>query len=285
LTSGQLPVGLTLSSSGVISGTPTTYGTSTFSVTASDAASASVSASFTLSIGYLVGDVFPFTGDSAGSFGDGLLNTLDLTTILRGVTNIGTVPAACSDRFDAMDAYPADTATVRGGDGIINTLDLIVVLRRVVNIDTSRPGRLSRNACSSAAKPANVRRNKPASGTLELLPAAPGSGGSQRSAIYLSATADLDLAGLSLSITSASNSALRFIAADQAPSITDNGVAGSLGVAWLNGWSARAGQRILLGYVEARSGSSLAIHGVSANTTGGGEEVILEFTSSRRPPR
>ncbi len=57
-------------------------------------------------LSYLVGDAYPFTGDSLGSFGQGVLNTLSLITTLRAVTRLpGFLPATCSDRFDAMDSY------------------------------------------------------------------------------------------------------------------------------------------------------------------------------------
>ena len=63
---------------------------------------------------------------------------------MRAVTNVpGFRPPVCSDRFDAMDSFPADSAS-RGGDGQLTTLDLLITLRRVTNIDTSRPRRLSR---------------------------------------------------------------------------------------------------------------------------------------------
>jgi hypothetical protein len=90
------------------------------------------------------------------------------------------------------------------------------------------------------------RRNVTGSpeGTLELVPAGAAGDGSQRTAVFLRAIADLDLAGLSFSVTSASNSQLQFTASDQPPSISDTGVAGSLGLAWLSGWSARAGQSV-----------------------------------------
>lgn len=50
ITSGSLPAGLGLSSSGVISGTPTTDGTATFSGTVTDSVFATASVSFTLTI-------------------------------------------------------------------------------------------------------------------------------------------------------------------------------------------------------------------------------------------
>jgi hypothetical protein len=186
-----------------------------------------------------------------------------------------------------MDTYPVDTPTTRGGDGVLNTLDLIVLLQRITNIDTTRPTRTPLTTCSATQAQTAARRSLaapgPAAGKLELVPAGVASDGSQRTAIFLQATVDLDLAGLSFSITSGSNNPLRFIASDQPPSMTDTGVAGRLALAWLNGWSARAGQRVLLGYVETSSGSSLAIQAVSGNAASDGSEVILEFTSSRQP--
>jgi hypothetical protein len=50
LSSGSLPAGLTLSAAGVISGTPTTAGSSTFTATVGDSNSQTISSSFTLTV-------------------------------------------------------------------------------------------------------------------------------------------------------------------------------------------------------------------------------------------
>ncbi len=77
--------------------------------------------------------------------GNDALNNLDLIDALRAVTNVpGFRPLDCSDRFDAMDSFPADTDTTRGGDEALNNLDLILTLLRVTNIDSSRPQRQTR---------------------------------------------------------------------------------------------------------------------------------------------
>jgi hypothetical protein len=242
----------------------------------------------TISTSYVIGDVFPSTGDTVGSFGDGLFNTLDLVAILRAVVNIGTPPAPCSDRFDAMDAFPVDSGSARGGDGILNTLDLITVLKRIVNIDTTRPARTSgRPGCTSGQQAARRVLPRSPEGALELVSAGPASDGWQRAAIYLRSDADLDLAGLSFSIATAFAIPLRFTAtAGQSPTITDDGVAGQLALAWLNGWSARAGQSVLLGYVETQvEPSSLALRVASANAASDGREVGLTLASPRQSPR
>ena len=74
ITSGSLPTGLTLSSSGFISGTPTTQGTSTFTVQVSDSQATPATATATLSLAIngptfrLNGNyVFSFSGYSQGS--------------------------------------------------------------------------------------------------------------------------------------------------------------------------------------------------------------------------
>lgn len=285
-----LPPGMVLNSStGILSGTPTNAANSPFQVniTVTDSSQATASQAYSLAIvlAYLVGDVYPFTDDTAGDFGDDSLNTLDLIAVLRAVTNIGPVPAPCSDRFDAMDSYPVDTATTRGGDGALNTLDLIVLLERVTSIDPSRPVRTPRTTCNTSQAQTQARRDAVA-GTLELVPAGPAGDGWQRTAVFLRATADLDLAGLSFSLTSASDSQLRFMPSDHPPSIMDTGLAGNLALAWLNGWTARAGQRVLLGYAETPPGSSpLAFHALSASAASDGRNVVLDSGSSRRPPR
>jgi len=106
-----------------------------------------------VAITYLVGDVAPGTSDTAPSFGDGVLNILDLVQVLFAVNNLpGFRPAACSDRFDAMDLYPADTVTTRGGDGVLDIRDLTLALFRANNLDLNRPVRPSRGGvCAGAA--------------------------------------------------------------------------------------------------------------------------------------
>ena len=69
---------------------------------------------------------------------------------------------------------------------------------------------------------------------------------------------------------------MRFVAASgQSPSLVDNGIAGKLSVAWLSASNVIAGQRILLGYVEAPGALALTVYGVSANTASDGREVRL----------
>ncbi len=154
--SGSLPPGLSLSLSGVLSGTPTATGAYSFTLQVTDTASAVASKAFQLTIdeaSYLVGDVYPYNSDIAPNFGDGNLNVLDLIQVLFAVNNLPSFrPTACSDRFDAMDLYPADTGTTRGGDGILDIRDLILELFRVNNLDLARPIRTTRGGvCPTAA--------------------------------------------------------------------------------------------------------------------------------------
>jgi len=227
---------------------------------------------------YIEGDVSPSTADSIGNFGDGVINTLDLIAELRAVTHLpGSVPATCSDRFDAMDLFPPDTNSTRGGDGILNTLDLIAVLKRATNIDTTRPARVSRGmACPPPASAAtqSVRgrtRTPEAEGALEFdLPA-----GSLRAAIYLRAYVPMDLVGLSFSVACGACQLSYVAPGGSAPSLVDAELPGKLAVAWLNGFSAAAGDRVLLGYLDTNAPASLRFVGASANATGSGRDVRL----------
>ena len=71
VSSGSLPAGLTLSSAGVLSGTTTTSGTSTFTVTATDSIGQRASAAKTIAVAsvltYTAGTLAPATGSSAYS--------------------------------------------------------------------------------------------------------------------------------------------------------------------------------------------------------------------------
>ncbi len=229
---------------------------------------------------YLVGDVFPFTGDTAPAFGDNVLNTLDLITQLRAVAGQpGQRPPSCSDRYDAMDTYPVDgsndpniLAGRPGGDGALNTLDLLTNLRRVTDIDLSRPTRTQRGlACLSSQAPAARREPQgPPEGTLEIV----------NGDVYVRADRDVSLSGLAFSLGSAavgSNApALRWTAAESlAPSLLDSSTPGALAVAWLEGVTLRGGERLRLGRVDGSA--SLTVYGISANESekAGGREVRL----------
>jgi hypothetical protein len=244
-------------------------------VTAVDAAqgntavplAAGADATLTLVLGYLVGDSYPHTADSVGSFGDGLLNTLDLIDALRAVTNIST-PKTCSDRFDDIDSYPLDTATARGGDGLVNTLDLIETLRRVTSIDTSRPQRTPRGLTCSQAE-VDSRRARPAGvaeGAVEV----------EGNAIYLLAHQDLNLAGLALSLTLPDGQQGNFTPGDIPASMVDVGQPGKIAMAWLSGVKLAGGQRLLLGYVDGADRG--AVLGVSANNADGRDVRIAGST-------
>jgi hypothetical protein len=221
---------------------------------------------------YLVGDVYPFSNDTQGGFGDGAINTLDLLAALRAITNIpGSVPAACSDRFDAIDAYPPDTGNTRGGDGAINTLDLLAILRKVTNVDPTRPVRASRGRVCTSAAPISAR---PESRNPEAVLEAITEG--TRTAIYLRATSGLSLIGLSFSV--GTEGAVRFTPAALVPSLTDTELPGILAVAWLEGLDLKAGGRILLGSLDNKG--PLHFFGVSANDRNG-RTVAIQTSDSR----
>src|SRR5579871_774949 len=240
----------------------------------------------TVALDYLVGDALPNTGDSAGSFGDSILNTLDLIAALRAVTNLpGFRPQSCTDRFDAMDAFPVDAPSVRGGDGFLNTLDLIETLKRITNIDASRPRRVSRAlTCPTAqvealeSKPGEALRTAGnlVFGETEAIETG------VRIPVYLETSEVLSLAAFSFSLGDG-RSQLSFVAGTVgSPSIVDTGVPGAIAVAWLSGFGTLANRRILLGYVRMPSGVDLTVYGVNANAQSDGSDVSLGFISSRK---
>jgi hypothetical protein len=229
------------------------------------------SAMLTIRLDYLVGDNYPYTSDMAGTFGDNVLNTLDLIYLLRAVTNIsGYLPQTCSDRFDAMDAFPVDTATARGGDGILNTLDLVTLLQRITNIDPSRPRRVARGlTCTEAgvqARKLETSVEGRGEGSVEV---------SDDGSVYLVATKALTLDGLAISISSNDASPLRWSAADRmSPALADTGIPGSLAVAWMQKIELAVGHRLLLG--TAAGAANFTIAGASANS--GANDVPLDIT-------
>jgi hypothetical protein len=239
---------------------------------------------------YLIGDVFPAVsaaGDKnndgtyleAGEFGDESLTILDLIYALRAVTSVpGFRPPACSDRFDAIDAFPKDTETTRGGDGILNTVDLIYTLRRVNNVDTSRTRRTTRGLACPAQAPGDVatmlhRAGGDSTAAIEFGETAP-AGDSRVRVPLLFAAGELDLAGLSFALGTGDApgaARLRFVPADgvPAPSLVDDQLPGVLALAWLDGLRLRGtGPRPLLGFIEMPAVSSLRLYGLDAVAVG-----------------
>ena len=212
-----------------------------------------VPALVSVNAGYLVSDVFPVTSDVIGAFGDGNVNTLDLLYTLRVVTNIpGFNPAPCSDLFDALDSFPVDTAGRRGGDGILNTLDLAETLKRVAGTDSSRPTRPSLGLTCPAAAPvvAAAMHIEPSRENLWFGDTEQLGAGLVRVPVYMRAGR---IVGLSFAVgINGPGGPLRFVADEvPAPSMQDNGVEGTLAVAWLEGFETTGGD-VLLGYVQVQ---------------------------------
>ena len=243
-------------------------------------------------IAYLVGDVAPFTADTAPAFGDGILNVLDLIQELFAVNNVpGFRPAACSDRFDAMDLYPADTATIRGGDGVLDIRDLNLELFRVNNLDMARPVRTSLGGvCPGAASQISARateasrsaglfpRSAAVQGALTLGTPERSSEAEERVPVYLKADRDLIRVAVTFALGD-QRSRLRFVTtAETPPSLMQDSQPGVVAAAWLEGVSIRAGERLLLGYVAGPPGAlaNLKVYGVSANGLDDSREVRLE---------
>jgi hypothetical protein len=224
----------------------------------------------TISNTYLVGDVYPYTGDMAPNFGDGTLDNRDVVQVLFAVNKVpGFVPQACSDRFDAMDTYPVDTATARGGDGSLDIRDLIREMLRASLIDTSRPTRASRGGCATSSSQTTARvstKESEIEGTVSFGPPEPINDSQARMPVYLDAMSDLTRVALTFALGD-QHSQLAFApAAQAAPNLAAPGHAGVAALAWLDGVSLRRGERLLLGYVEGPAAAlpGLQFYGISA---------------------
>lgn len=235
---------------------------------------------------YLVGDVAPYTSDTAPNFGDGTLDILDLSQVLFAVNNVpGFRPAACSDRFDAMDLYPIDTALSRGGDGVLDIRDLVREYSRVNNLDLSRPVRPSQGGtCTRIAAVPSTRRNtefslgpRATQGRLVLGAPECSIGTEQRFPIYLDASLDLVRVAVTFALGN-HRSRLRFVATpDAPPSLADDNRLGLVALAWLEGVSVRAGERFLLGHMVGPAElENLEIYSISAVGLDNEREVLLD---------
>jgi len=112
-TSGSLPAGLTLSTGGVISGTPTATGTSTFTVQVTDTLSATATATFSLKI----------TSQAPGGSSDldialshrGTFRSTHLGTFVVTVTNTGAGDTSRRSRVTLK--LPIGLTMFQGGEG------------------------------------------------------------------------------------------------------------------------------------------------------------------------
>jgi uncharacterized repeat protein (TIGR01451 family) len=286
----QVGQGYTVAITGV---SATSGGSAQTPVPVSIGANGAITVAFT----YLEGDLAPYNSDTTPNFGDGVLDIRDLIQELFAVNSIpGFKPSKCSDRFDAMDLYPADTATTRGGDGLLDIRDLILELFRVNNLDASRPVRASQGgACASGSSSAGnaaeaspmdaaSRPQRAPDGALILGAAESTGAGTARVPVYL--TASRNLTNIALTFAAGDlQSQLHFVSVPAAaPALVQDSQTGAVAVVWQSGISVPAGQRLLLGYVAGPSDAlaNIRIFGSSAAGADDNREIKLEGPAPSR---
>jgi hypothetical protein len=146
VTSGTLPAGLTLSSAGVLSGTPTTSGTSNFTVTLTDAAGGTASKAFALTInpGVTITTASPLPGGDVGTAYSQTFAASGGTTPYTWTISFGTAPAGLTlSSAGVLSGTPttagSSTFTVKVTDnvGATSTKSFTLVIATAPSITTA----------------------------------------------------------------------------------------------------------------------------------------------------
>jgi hypothetical protein len=109
----------------------------------------------------------------------------------------------------------------------------------------------------------------------------------ERIPLYLAAKQDLFRVALTFALGD-QRSQLRFVpTASAPPSLAQDNQLGAVTAAWLDGLTVRAGERLLLGYVEApgETPANLQLYGVSASALDDNRPVLLSGPALTGPRR